>query len=93
MGDLVLTCTGDLSRNRHVGVELGRGRTLTEILGEMTMVAEGVRTAQSAYALSQREGVEMPIVEGVYRVLYQNSDPQRELAELMARTPRPERDH
>ncbi len=93
MGDLVLTCTGDLSRNRHVGVELGRGRGLAEILSQMTMVAEGVRTSQSAYALSQREGVEMPIIEGVYRVLYQGSDPQRELAELMARTPRPERDH
>lgn len=93
MGDLVLTCTGDLSRNRHVGIELGRGRKLSEILSGMNMVAEGVRTAQSAYALSQREGVEMPIIEGVYRVLYEGSDPQRELAELMARTPRPERDH
>lgn len=93
MGDLVLTCTGDLSRNRHVGIELGRGKKLPEILGQMTMVAEGVRTAESAYALSVRENVEMPIVEGVYRVLYQDSDPQRELAELMARAPRPERDH
>ncbi len=93
MGDLVLTCTGDLSRNRQVGIELGRGRRLTDILAQMTMVAEGVRTAQSAYALSQREGVEMPIVEGVYRVLYEGSEPRLELAELMARTPRPERDH
>ena len=92
MGDLVLTCTGDLSRNRHVGIELGRGRKLADVLGEMTMVAEGVRTARSAYALSRREQVEMPITEGVYRILYENSDPRDELEELMSRTPRPERD-
>jgi glycerol-3-phosphate dehydrogenase (NAD(P)+) len=92
MGDLVLTCTGDLSRNRHVGVELGKGKKLPQILSEMTMVAEGVRTAKSAYALSQREAVEMPIVEGVYRILYEDRDPREELASLMARTPRPERD-
>ena len=92
MGDLVLTCTGDLSRNRHVGVALGRGQKLADVLGEMRMVAEGVRTAKSAYALSQREGVEMPIVEGVYRILYEGSDPREEVAGLMARSPRPERD-
>jgi len=92
MGDLVLTCTGDLSRNRHVGMELGRGKTLSEILSHMTMVAEGVRTAKSAYALSQREGVEMPIVEGVYRVLYQGADPRGEVVELMSKAPKPERD-
>jgi glycerol-3-phosphate dehydrogenase (NAD(P)+) len=92
MGDLVLTCTGELSRNRHVGLELGRGKKLPEILGEMTMVAEGVRTAKSAHALSQREGVEMPIVEGVHRILYEGSDPREELAGIMARQPRPERD-
>jgi len=92
MGDLVLTCTGDLSRNRHVGIELGRGQKLPEILGAMNMVAEGVRTAKSAYELSQREGVEMPIVEGVYRVLYEHRDPREEVADLMARAPRPERD-
>ncbi len=92
MGDLVLTCTGDLSRNRHVGIELGRGKKLPQILSEMTMVAEGVRTAKSAYELSQREGVEMPIVEGVYRILYEHADPADKLEELMARSPRPERD-
>ncbi|HEY6882396.1 MAG TPA: NAD(P)H-dependent glycerol-3-phosphate dehydrogenase [Polyangiales bacterium] len=92
MGDLVLTCTGDLSRNRHVGIELGRGKKLPEILSEMTMVAEGVKTAKSAYELSRREGVEMPLTEGIYRVLYEGSDPRGELAELMARSPRPERD-
>jgi len=93
MGDLVLTCTGDLSRNRHVGIELGRGKKLPEILSGMTMVAEGVRTAQSARELSQREGIEMPIVEGVYRILYEHRDPREEVADLMARAPRPERDH
>ena len=92
MGDLVLTCTGELSRNRHVGLELGRGRRLPEILAEMNMVAEGVRTAKSAYQLSRREGVEMPIVEGVHRILYEASDPQHELDDLMTRAPRPERD-
>jgi glycerol-3-phosphate dehydrogenase (NAD(P)+) len=92
MGDLVLTCTGDLSRNRHVGIELGKGKKLPAILGEMTMVAEGVLTAKSAYQLGQREGVEMPITEGIYRVLYEHSDPREEVAGLMARSPRPERD-
>jgi glycerol-3-phosphate dehydrogenase (NAD(P)+) len=92
MGDLVLTCTGDLSRNRHVGVELGRGKQLADVLGEMRMVAEGVRTAKSAFELSRREGVEMPIVEGVYRILYERSDPREEVAGLMARSPRHERD-
>jgi glycerol-3-phosphate dehydrogenase (NAD(P)+) len=93
MGDLVLTCTGDLSRNRHVGIELGRGKKLPQILAEMTMVAEGVRTTKSAYELSRREGVTMPIVEGMHRILYREADPRQELDELMARAPRPERDN
>jgi glycerol-3-phosphate dehydrogenase (NAD(P)+) len=59
----------------------------------MTMVAEGVRTTKSAYELSQREGVTMPIVEGMHRILYGEADPRQELDELMARAPRPERDH
>lgn len=92
MGDLVLTCTGDLSRNRHVGLELGAGKKLPQILSEMTMVAEGVRTTQSAYELSRREDVDMPITAGIYRVLYEDSDPRAEVVGLMARTPRPERD-
>src|SRR5580693_3079896 len=75
LGDLVLTCTGSLSRNRHVGFELGKGRPLAEVLGEMRQVAEGVRTAKSAYDLAQREGVNMPIVSEVYAVLYQNKPP------------------
>jgi glycerol-3-phosphate dehydrogenase (NAD(P)+) len=92
MGDLVLTCTGDLSRNRHVGIELGRGKKLPQILSEMTMVAEGVRTTKSAYELSRREQVDMPLVEGMYRILYEGADPRNEVAELMARAPKPERD-
>lgn len=85
MGDLVLTCTGGLSRNRQVGIELGKGRTLDEILGEMNMVAEGVKTAQSVHGLAQKIGVEMPICEKVYEVLYENKKAHDALAELMAR--------
>lgn len=85
MGDLVLTCTGELSRNRHVGVELGKGRTLSSILGEMRQVAEGVRTARSAYDLARRENVSMPIVEQVFEVLYHDKPLQTAMHELMTR--------
>ena len=67
LGDLVLTCTGDLSRNRKVGIELGRGRPLAEITGSMKMVAEGISTTYAAVDLARREGVEMPITEQMYR--------------------------
>ena len=86
MGDLVLTCTGDLSRNRSVGIELGRGRKLDEILKQMRMVAEGVKTTLSAYQLSTRLGVVMPITEQMYQVLYENKNPQQAAADLMMRT-------
>jgi glycerol-3-phosphate dehydrogenase (NAD(P)+) len=86
MGDLVLTCTGQLSRNRHVGVELGKGRSIDEILGEMRQVAEGVRTAKSAHMLARREGVYMPIVEMVHAVLYENLPLRRAVSELMNRS-------
>lgn len=90
MGDLILTCTGALSRNRSVGIELAAGRTLDEILASMTMVAEGVRTARSARELAQRHGVEMPIVDAVHGVLYEGL-PAREAVEgLMLREPKPE---
>ncbi|MDY0270244.1 NAD(P)H-dependent glycerol-3-phosphate dehydrogenase [Trichloromonas sp.] len=85
MGDLVLTCTGDLSRNRTVGMELGRGRSLTEILAGMKMVAEGVKTTLSAYHLACRLGVEMPITEQMYRILYENKDPHQAVTDLMLR--------
>lgn len=85
MGDLVLTCTGGLSRNRQVGIELGKGRSIEEILGEMKMVAEGVKTAKSVYGLAQKVGVEMPICQRVYEVLYEGKRTDEALTELMGR--------
>lgn len=85
MGDLVLTCTGGLSRNRSVGMKLGQGMTLQEILGDMNMVAEGVKTALSVHGLAQQIGVEMPICEQVYQVLYEGKTAQQALQSLMAR--------
>jgi glycerol-3-phosphate dehydrogenase (NAD(P)+) len=85
MGDLVLTCLGNLSRNRQVGVALGQGRTLEQIISETRQVAEGVKTAQATHELSQRIGVEMPITEGVYQMLYEGKTPQQLLQELMGR--------
>ena len=74
IGDLILTCTGDLSRNRSVGIQLGKGKKLAEILGEMQMVAEGVKTTKSVYDLAKTLHVEMPILEQVYKILYENKD-------------------
>lgn len=85
MGDLVLTCTGGLSRNRQVGMKLGEGMTLEQILGEMNMVAEGVKTAQSVHGLARKIGVDMPICEKVYQVLYEGKTAQEALADLLAR--------
>ena len=85
MGDLVLTCTGDLSRNRMVGMELGRGRKLNEILNRMQMVAEGVKTTLSAYQLANKLGVKMPITEQMYQILYEDKDPKLAVADLMRR--------
>ncbi len=85
MGDLVLTCTGDLSRNRTVGLKLGRGMKLEEILAGMKMVAEGVKTTRSAYFLARKWDVEMPITEQVYKVLYEDKDPGEAVKELMSR--------
>ncbi|MGE4542665.1 MAG: NAD(P)H-dependent glycerol-3-phosphate dehydrogenase [Pedobacter sp.] len=86
MGDLVLTCTGDLSRNRSVGLELGRGRKLEDILSGMKMVAEGVKTTLSAYQLAQRLGVETPIIEQMYLILFENKEPRDAVADLMQRS-------
>ncbi len=85
LGDLVLTCTGGLSRNRYVGQELAHGRTLDEIMAGMTEVAEGVRTTSAIRQLAQRLNVEMPITEEVYRVIYQGKSPGDAAAELMNR--------
>ncbi len=86
MGDLVLTCTGDLSRNRQVGLRLAKGQKLLDILAEMKMVAEGVKTTEAAYALREKLGVEMPITEQVYAVLYKDKDPAQAVRDLMTRS-------
>jgi glycerol-3-phosphate dehydrogenase (NAD(P)+) len=86
IGDLVLTCTARRSRNYHVGYELGKGRSLGEILAETPMVAEGVTTTVSALDLSRRESVEMPIATEVHHVLYENKEPRKSLGDLMLRT-------
>jgi glycerol-3-phosphate dehydrogenase (NAD(P)+) len=86
MGDLVLTCTGALSRNRRVGVELGRGKTLEQILGETREVAEGVKTAKAAQALAERHRIEMPITTEMYRVLYEKESAPAAIQRLMTRS-------
>ncbi len=90
MGDLVLTCTGSLSRNRTVGFRLGQGETLGEILSDMAAVAEGVKTAESLHDLAARHDVEMPIAEQVYRIVHEQKAPSAALRDLMMRDPKPE---
>jgi len=90
IGDLVLTCTGDLSRNRRVGLELGRGKKVEEVLGALTQVAEGVRTTRSVYELSRRIGVEMPITNEAFAVLYEEKDCRLTLHDLTNRQLRSE---
>ncbi len=85
IGDLVLTCTGKLSRNRYVGCELGKGKTLENIILGMKMIAEGISTTLSVQKLSAREEVEMPISEQVYLILYENRDPRDAFRALMTR--------
>ena len=85
VGDLVLTCTGDVSRNHTVGKKIGEGMKLTEILSEMRMVAEGVKTAKSVYNLSRKLGVEMPISHEVYHILYDDISPKEAVNRLMTR--------
>ncbi|MBW1997067.1 MAG: NAD(P)-dependent glycerol-3-phosphate dehydrogenase [Deltaproteobacteria bacterium] len=85
MGDLVLTCTGDLSRNRTVGLKIGEGLELGEITGTMTMVAEGIRTTKSVYELARKMNVDMPICTQVYEILYKGKDPREAVRDLMGR--------
>lgn len=85
MGDLIATCISKLSRNRTVGEELGRGRKLEDIIQEMNMVAEGVKTSRAALALAQREGVDMPVIEHVVKVLYEGVAPRDMVLSLMLR--------
>ncbi len=85
MGDLILTATGDLSRNRQVGLALARGRSLAAVLAELGHVAEGVHSVKEALGLGQRLGVDLPITAGVYRILYQHASPAEEVQQLMRR--------
>ena len=92
LGDLVLTCTGALSRNRYVGVELGRGTSLDAILDSMNMVAEGVKTTHSVYDLVNKLGADMPILEQVYEVLYRGKACSTAVKDLLSRDLKPEND-
>ncbi len=86
LGDLVLTCTGSLSRNYTLGVKLGQGMTLKDILEQTASVVEGVATAESAYELSEKYRIEMPIVEQVYKIIYEGKEPARAVHDLMGRS-------
>ena len=86
LGDLVLTCTGELSRNRTVGVELARGRKLDEIVSSMKMVAEGIKTTNAAVELARRYSVEMPIAEQMFQMLHFGLSPREAIRRLMERS-------
>ncbi len=90
MGDLITTCMSRHSRNRYVGEEIGKGKTLQQVLDGMVMVAEGVRTTASAVELGHSMGVEMPITQEVYHVLFDDKDPASTVRDLMLRPPKPE---
>ncbi len=90
MGDLVLTCTGDLSRNRNVGLKLGKGQKLNEIVRDMKMVAEGVLNTKSAYQLAQKLNVRAPIITGMYRILYENMPLSEAVEKILSTEPRDE---
>src|SRR5213593_5155046 len=85
LGDLVLTCTGDLSRNRTVGLRLGRGERLSDIVASMKEVAEGIRNTRSVRDLARSVQVEMPITEQMYRLLYEDKPPRQVVVDLMTR--------
>ena len=93
VGDLVLTCTGTLSRNHQVGVRLGQGDTLDAVLAGMQAVAEGVRTSRAAAGLALRHGVEMPIVREVNAVLFEGKSCRKAVSDLMERVAKPEKGH
>jgi glycerol-3-phosphate dehydrogenase (NAD(P)+) len=90
LGDLTTTCISQYSRNRWLGEEIGKGKPLKDVLKETDMVVEGVATAKSAYDLSKKYKVEMPIASEIYKVLYENKDPQRAVHDLMTRSPKME---
>lgn len=91
MGDLVLTCTGALSRNRSVGIGLGQGKRLEAILAETRLVAEGVRTCKSAKELGEKHSIEIPIIAEMYRLLYEGESPRKAIQRLMSRALKQER--
>jgi glycerol-3-phosphate dehydrogenase (NAD(P)+) len=93
IGDLVLTCTGALSRNRTLGLKIGKGMKLNDITGGMSMVAEGVKTSIAAYELGKKIGVDMPIIDQVYETLYNGKNPLLAVKELMTRELKKEREH
>jgi len=90
MGDLIVTCTSQHSRNRYVGYHIGKGEKLDDIISRMNMVAEGVKTTRSVYGLAQKLGISMPITQYVYRVLFENFDPRDAVFQLMTRDPKEE---
>ncbi len=91
LGDLVVTCASKHSRNRFVGEQIGRGRLLQDVLGEMKMVAEGVSSTSSAWNLAQLHKIEMPIVHETYKILFEGKDPREATNDLMTRNPKSER--
>jgi len=90
VGDLVLTCCGDLSRNRTLGLALGQGKTLKQVLSEMKMVAEGVNTTKAAYEMAKKYDVEVPIIEQTYAILYEDKPARAAVQDLMSRALRSE---
>uniref|UniRef100_Q3AP01 Glycerol-3-phosphate dehydrogenase [NAD(P)+] n=1 Tax=Chlorobium chlorochromatii (strain CaD3) TaxID=340177 RepID=GPDA_CHLCH len=92
IGDLVVTCLSHHSRNRHVGEEIGKGRTLEEIIHSMSMIAEGVHSSKAVYELSRKVGVDMPITRAVYEMLFEAKPAAQAILDLMNRDPRSERD-
>jgi glycerol-3-phosphate dehydrogenase (NAD(P)+) len=93
MGDMITTCTSRHSRNRFVGEQIGRGKSLDEVLSEMVMVAEGVNTIQSGSELATKAGIEMPITEAMRQVLFEGKAPEQAITELMTRDLKPELEH
>jgi glycerol-3-phosphate dehydrogenase (NAD(P)+) len=90
LGDLILTCTGDLSRNRKVGIQIAEGKSIQEIVQGTKTIAEGIRNTQSVWLLAQKLGLEMPIVEQMYQVIYQQKEPVAAVRDLMQRSLKPE---
>ncbi len=85
IGDLILTCTGNLSRNRMVGLKIAEGVPVEEIISGMKMIAEGIKTSISAYNLAKKMGIEMPITTEVYNIIYKGKDPRDAVKDLMTR--------